>query len=239
MGISENMDEFSRLKPDHLSDHHRQKCIGSNIERYPQESICGSLVHLTGKFPVCHIELEHHVTWGQEHTVRLHRIIGHDEHTARVRVLLQSLDYILYLIDSFIIEIPPLEPIHWTKIAMRFRKYFIRLDLRDEIRLRKASSLLYISLVRPFIPDMHVIIHEIFDISFSSEKPEKFMDNPLQKDFLGRQKWESFREIKPHLATENAPSSSSGPVTFVDSLVHDFTKKVEVLLFALRHDSVD
>lgn len=237
MGIPKDMDELARFEPDYLSDHHRQERVGGDIERNPEESIGGSLVHLTGKLPVRDIELEHHMTWREEHTVGLYRIIGHDEHSAGVRILLQGLDDILHLIHSFVVEIAPLETVDRTEIPMGSGKCFVRFDPRDEIRLREFPSLLHIGFIRPFVPDMHIVIHEILDIGFPPKEPEKLMDDPLQKNFLGREEREPFLKVESHLATENASRSGSGPIALIVSFVHDLPQEIEILLFAMRHKS--
>gem|GEM_PF-7102217 len=65
------------------------------------------------------------------------------------------------------------------------------------------QTVLMISLPCPLIPDMDIIIHEVFDIRISFEEPEELHDDSSMEYFLGCQKWESFIEIETYLSPEH------------------------------------
>lgn len=183
MCISEHMDEFTWFETNHLCNHHCQECIRGDIKRYSEECIGTPLVHLTRELSIGHIELVHHMTRRKKHTVRLDWIIGHDEHAARIWILSQSLDDILYLIHSLAIKITPLIPIYRTKISPLFGEIHIDFDRCYKIYFRENLSfsfhLFLVLRVRPSIPDMNIIINQVLDIGITRKEPKKFMDNPF------------------------------------------------------------
>jgi hypothetical protein len=74
MSIAESMHKLPRLQTCDLSQHHRQKGIGGNIEWHTQEDISTTLIELTRKPAFRHIELKQTMAGGQSHMVDICRI---------------------------------------------------------------------------------------------------------------------------------------------------------------------
>ena len=79
------------------------------------------------------------------------------------------------------------------------------------------------------VPDMNTVFDQITDVGVALQKPEQFVDHPLQKDLLGRQQREPLAEIEPHLMAEDAPRTRSRAVTPHDAFVTDSAQQVEIL----------
>jgi len=177
----------------------------------------------------------------KEHIVGLYGIVGHDEHPSGVWIFLQGFDDIFHLVDSLAVEIAPLKTVYRSESSPSLREVRIGFYHIDESLSGITDffpvllSVLLIFLKWPIIPDMHIVIEEVFYIRVSGEKPEKFVDNSFEKYFFGCQKRKPFRQIKPHLVTKNTPCSRSGPIAFIDPFVHNFAEEIEVLLFRVRH----
>ncbi len=97
--VSRSMDELSWFKSAYLGHHHSQKGIGCDIERNAEECVSASLIKLTGKLSVRHIELEKAVARREGHLIDLSRIPCTYEHSPAVRVSLYCIDDFRKLID--------------------------------------------------------------------------------------------------------------------------------------------
>ena len=64
--------------------------------------------------------------------------------------------------------------------------------------------------IGPLIPDGHFVVVEIFNIGIAGDKPQKFVDNGAQVDFLGCEKGESFTQVEAHLIAEYALGAHTG-----------------------------
>ena len=61
MEVAESVDEITSPQVANLGYHHREQCIGGDIERYTQKKIGAALVQLATEFAFIHIKLKEHV----------------------------------------------------------------------------------------------------------------------------------------------------------------------------------
>ena len=107
MRVACGVDEVARTESRHLCHHLQQQGIGGDIERHTQEGVGRALVELQRQTVASHVELEDGVTRGQRHSVDLSHIPCRDDHAARVRIGLQLVDHILYLVDDASVVVGP------------------------------------------------------------------------------------------------------------------------------------
>ena len=87
--------------------------------------------------------------------------------------------------------------------------------------------------IRPFIPDRHTMVLKILYIRISCNKPQQFIDDGLEMNFLGCQERKTFAQVITHLITEHTLGAGSGAVTFHSSVFTDMFQKFEILLHYL------
>ena len=87
--------------------------------------------------------------------------------------------------------------------------------------------------IGPFIPDGYAIVFEIFDVCITVQKPEELMDDGTQVAFFGGNERDAFREIKAHLAAENAERSRAGAVFLFCAVFQHVLHKIEILFHGL------
>lgn len=218
-----------------------EQCIRCYIEREAKETIDRALVELARETIIRDIELKERMTRRKRHRICLCWIVSHDEIAPTIRVFLTSIDDFLYLIDALTIEISPLVAIDWSEVSPFLGKniigfYFFDKYLELFVPFRRIflvclSEVIFFQIVLkwPFIPYPDIIIHEIFDIGISREKPEEFMDDAFRKYFFCRQKRKSFREIASELIAKNTTRSCSSTIVSVNTVIHDMLQKIEIL----------
>ena len=74
------------------------------------------------------------------------------------------------------------------------------------------------------------MVVQVLDVGVSLDKPQQFVYNRAQMDFLGRQKGKSLRKVKPHLIAENGLRTGARPVGLYMSVIHDMLQKLQILL---------
>ena len=77
---------------------------------------------------------------------------------------------------------------------------------------------------------VHIVIYKIFDIRIATDESKELMDDTSKEDFLRRQEWKVFRDIKSHLVTKNASSTDSGSVVSIDAFIAYLTQEIQVFL---------
>ena len=87
---------------------------------------------------------------------------------------------------------------------MFLRKRLVTCNLRYEFLFlhcwqQTFGDFLAINLVWVVVPNMHIIIDEIFDIRISLDEPEKLMQNSFPIHFLCREKRQAVREVESYL----------------------------------------
>src|SRR5207237_10149643 len=108
--------------------------------------------------------------------------------SAAVRILFDLRDHLVDLVDRpLVFGAPgaPLGSINSTEIAVR---------------------------VRPFIPNRHAVLVEVLNICVAAEKPEQFVDDRLEVQFLGGNKRESILKRETRLGAKNGVGPGAGPV---------------------------
>ena len=107
VGISQRMDEVSCLEPGYLSRHLQQDGIRGYVERYTNEYVGTTLVKLQAQSTVRHVKLEEGMTGRKVHIGQVCHIPGADNDAPRVRVVLDGLDGLGYLVDAAPIVVGP------------------------------------------------------------------------------------------------------------------------------------
>ena len=74
------------------------------------------------------------------------------------------------------------------------------------------------------------MVMQVFDIGIPLDKPQQFVYNRAQMDFLRSQKGETLRKVKSHLIAENGLRSSACPVGLYMSVINDMLQKLQILL---------
>ena len=92
-----------------------------------------------------------------------------------------------------------------------------------------AATQLVVVAVCVVIPDMHIVIDQIFDVGIALQKPQQLVDNTSQKDTLGGKQREALVQIESHLVTKHALCSRSCAVTLDRTLGGNAFQKVEIL----------
>ena len=84
--------------------------------------------------------------------------------------------------------------------------------------------------IGPFVPDGHLMVMQVFDIGIPLDKPQQFVYNRAQMDFLRSQKGETLRKVKSHLIAENGLCAGTRPVGLHMPVLHDMLQKLQILL---------
>ena len=172
VAVAAGPDEFARFQAGLLRDHHRQQRIRSDVERHPDEHVARTLVQLAAEPPVGHVELEQGVAGRQRHVLDLGRVPCADHHTTGVGVVADQVEDIADLVDGAIRVFgsrrgpaAPLHTVHGTEVAI---------------------------LVRPVIPDVHVVLLQPAHVAAALEEPQQLVCQSLEEHGLGGEQRESF-----------------------------------------------
>jgi len=84
-------------------------------------------------------------------------------------------------------------------------------------------------LVRPFVPDRHAVVVEIFHVGVPVQKPEQFVDDGLGVDLFGGEQREIVPQIKPRLRAEQGIRAGTGAVGLEFPLFEDVAQQIEIL----------
>ncbi|BCI71056.1 hypothetical protein SPKIRA_18860 [Sphingomonas paucimobilis] len=110
-------------------------------------------------------------------------------------------------------------------------------DLVDmaAIRGRPVAPLLAIDgaevarLVRPFVPDAHLLLLQPADIGVAAQEPEQFDDDRAQMQLLGGQDGKTLGQIEAHLVAEDRQRAGAGAVHLLHTLGQHPVHEVEIL----------
>src|SRR5665213_444587 len=92
VSVAERVHEVARLEAGHLRHHHRQQCVGRDIEGHAEEHVRGTLIELARQFAAGDVKLKQAVARRQRHLVDVGRIPGADDQAPRIRVALDHVD---------------------------------------------------------------------------------------------------------------------------------------------------
>ena len=205
VGVACGVDEVAGLQAADLGYHHRQQCVRGYVERDSKEGVGAALVELAGELFFGHIELEQAVARRKGHLVNLSGIPGGDEHSSRIRIVLDHIHNLCELVDGSAVWCRPGAPL----VAIDRAKVTV--------------------LVGPFVPDGDTVVLEILDVGVAGDEPQKFINDRFQVNFLGGQKRETFGEVEAHLVAEDAFGAYAGAVMLDHTIVHYMTQKILIL----------
>ena len=205
VGVAGGVDEVAGLQAADVGYHHREQCVGGDVERNTEEGVGAALIELAGKLAFGHIELEQAVARRESHLVHLSGIPGGDEHSSRIRIVLDHIHHLCELVDGSAVGCRPGAPL----VAIDRAKVTV--------------------LVGPFVPDGDPVILEVLDVGVAGDEPQKFINDRFQVNFLGGQKRESFGEVEAHLVAEDALGAYAGAVVLDHAVGHYVTQKILIL----------
>ena len=73
---------------------------------------------------------------------------------------------------------------------------------------------------------------EIRNVRIAAQKPQQLINDRLEMHLLRRHERKAFRQIEPHLMTENAPRAGAGAVAFRHAFVENALEQIEILSHA-------
>jgi hypothetical protein len=76
---------------------------------------------------------------------------------------------------------------------------------------------------------MDAVVHQIFDVGVAPQKPQQFVDNPLEEHLFGRQQRKALRQVETHLVAEDPLGPGSRAVAPHDAFRLDPAQQIEVL----------
>ena len=197
------MYKFTGFEIADLGDHQREQRIRRDVERNAQKGIRAALVQLAAELSLSarpnasHVELEQAMARGKRHPIDIRNVPGADEMPPRIGVLLQPGDQVLDLVDVPAVwrgPAPPLVTIDGSEIPI---------------------------LVRPFVPDGHLVVVQVADIRIAFQKPQKLMDDAPQVELLRRQARKAFRKVVAILPAENGTRAGPRTVRAVHAVVQN------------------
>ena len=133
----------------------------------PRKDIRAALVELQTQLPIPNEELEQSMTGWQSHPIEFARIPSTYDVTTTVRVgsdLLHDLCNLIHVSTIRFSPIAPLGAIHPAQIS---------------------------AVIRPLIPDRHLILTKVGDIGVPLQKPKQLVDDRTHMKFLGRDQRET------------------------------------------------
>ena len=166
VAVTTRPDELPNLKTSLLCEHVGKQRVGGDVKRYTQEHVSGTLVDLDGKFPVCDIELEHGVAGHKSHVVKVCDVPRGNNVSPGVWVCFEKVHGSCDLVDEGSVVVFPGSPLGGVD--------------RAEVTV----------FVRPFVPDVDVVVVEPCGISVACQEPEEFAYDTVEVDFFGGDKRE-------------------------------------------------
>jgi hypothetical protein len=205
MQIAEGVDEIAGLQAADLRDHQREQRVTRDVERHAQENIRAALVKLAAEFAIAHVKLEQRVARRQRHLPDFTRIPRADNMPPAVGILFDLLDDLVNLIEGPSVGRAPVAP------------------------LRTINAAQAAVLVRPFVPDRHAVLVEIFDVGVAAQEPEQLVNDGLGVDFLGREQREIISQIEACLGAKHGIRAGARAVGLELSMFEDMPQQIEVL----------
>ena len=95
--------------------------------------------------------------------------------------------------------------------------------------LRAINAAQAAILVRPFVPDRHAVLVEIFDVGIAAQEPEQFVNDGFGMDFLGGEQREMAPQVKPRLRAEHGIRAGARAVGLELSALQNVPQQIEVL----------
>ena len=134
---------------------------------------------------------------------------------------------------------PPLNAVYRTQVSPTLEECGILLNSLDKLFIReRLPGFIFhrpsVFHVCPLIPNVDVIVDEVFDIAVSGKEPDKLMDDPPRKYFLRCKERKTLREVITANPAENAfEFHSRGMAYFPFAVLHDVFHEVKILIFRM------
>ena len=128
----------------------------------------------------------------QRHLLHLGRVPRGDDHTAGIGMILDQIKYIGNLVDG----------------AVRI----LRSGSRPGTPLHAVDRAQIAVLIRPFIPDVDVMLQQPVDIRRALEEPQQLVGQPFEEHRFGGQQWEILGQVETHLLPEQGNRTGSGAI---------------------------
>ena len=126
----------------------------------------------------------------QSHLVELRDVPCGDQIAAGIRVILQSVERLLDLIDVLSVWGGPGAPLHAV----------------DRAQLAV--------LIRPLVPDADLVLLKELNIGLAFEEPQKLAQHRMEVDLLGGQQREGLGQVIAQLRTKNGARAGAGAIAF-------------------------
>src|SRR5262249_15972240 len=190
VAISPGPDELADIKFALLGDHMSQQRVGGDIEWNTEKYVRRSLIKLAGEFAASDIELKERVALLQSHPIQFADVPGADDQTTGIGICSDLFNKSADLVNRAAISRPPRSP------------------------LRAVDRAEFAVLVRPFIPDVHAVVGQIFDVRLAAQKPQQLVDDRFQMKPLRRDHRKAIAQIEAHLVTEDGDRPDACAVAF-------------------------
>ena len=142
------------------------------------------------------------MTWRQGHLIHLSNIPCRDNHSAGIRIVLQLIQHILYLVYRSAVVVGPRTPL----VSIYGAEFSI--------------------LVCPLVPDAHTMLLKVLHVGITLQEPEEFVDDALQMELLRCQQGKSVVEVISRLCSEDTDGTCSCAVTFLCAFCEDTVQNV-------------
>src|SRR5262245_47063756 len=184
MEVTKSVNERARLQVADLGHHQRQQRVAGDVEGHPQEDVRTALVKLAAQFTFAHVELKETMTRRQRHAVNVRHVPGADDQAATVGFLLNLLDDLANLVNAPLALAQTRS--QWShrnalrdfpKVEFGLAGSGFRSFDRSALGLHPVSPLLSIHraqvslLIGPFVPDGHLVLLQVTNVSFAPKKP--------------------------------------------------------------------
>ena len=84
-------------------------------------------------------------------------------------------------------------------------------------------------LVRPLVPDGHLVFVQVLDIGVAGKEPQKLVDDRPQVKLFGGQQRKPVTKVEPHLMTEHTQRAGTGAIVLCRSVAQHMVEEVQVL----------
>ena len=177
---------------------------------------------------------------GSGDIVDFRHVPGADDVAPRCRTMFYHVDGVLDLVNRPALAVGPFAPLHavnWPQVTPLLGKRVISRDFFNK-RFHADAPLLAVNLwniltgffqiilIRPFVPDMHAILRQIFNVAGALEKPQQFVRHAGKVQFLGSHRRKPVRQIIPRLHAKHFRRADASPVAFFHAIITDMLQGV-------------
>ena len=142
------------------------------------------------------------MTGWQCHLIDLGHVPGRDNHTTRVGIVLQLIEYILYLVNDTSVVVGPRAPL-------------VTIDGSE-----------FAILISPLVPDAYAMLLQIFHVGIAFQEPQQFVDDTLQVELFRCEQRETVVEVIATLCTEDADGAGTCTVALFSTFGKDSVEDV-------------